>query len=261
MKWLKLISIALILSLCVQPDLFAQETIVLASGEWRPYFSENLKHYGVVSRIVTEAFALEGVKAEYVFRPWKHSLAEAQKGKYHGSPGWLKNDKRLKNFFYTDAIAHNTNVFFFQKGSGFDWNSIADLKKYKIEGVNGFFYGKEFMDAEKQDRLKVQRNNSEEMGFRKLGKGRTDVIICDLEVGYDLINKLFTREQAKQFTHHPKPLQSDSLYLLMSKKVAGNRRLVSTFNNGLKRLLESGKVEQYYDESRQGDYKLKIATK
>ena len=41
---------------------FAEETIRIAIGEWPPYTSKELKHYGVVSRIVAETFALEGVK-------------------------------------------------------------------------------------------------------------------------------------------------------------------------------------------------------
>ncbi len=32
-------------------------TVTLANGEWAPFFSENLKHYGVVSRIINDAFA------------------------------------------------------------------------------------------------------------------------------------------------------------------------------------------------------------
>ncbi len=45
---------------------FTEETIRLTNGEWIPFLSEDLKHYGVISRIVKEAFALEGMKVEYV---------------------------------------------------------------------------------------------------------------------------------------------------------------------------------------------------
>ena len=48
----------------------AKKTITITNGEWDPLFSKNLKHYGVTSHIVTEAFALEGYKVKYSFYPW-----------------------------------------------------------------------------------------------------------------------------------------------------------------------------------------------
>ena len=40
-------------------------SVRLSSGEWPPYTSENLPHFGLASRIVTEAFALKGITVEY----------------------------------------------------------------------------------------------------------------------------------------------------------------------------------------------------
>ena len=36
---------------------FAEQTVSLTNGEFPPYLSENLKYYGVASRIIAEAFA------------------------------------------------------------------------------------------------------------------------------------------------------------------------------------------------------------
>lgn len=43
------------------------ETVRLANGEYPPYCSEHLPHYGIWSHIVTEAFALKGLTVEYEF--------------------------------------------------------------------------------------------------------------------------------------------------------------------------------------------------
>ncbi len=50
-----------VLYLAVSSSSVAEETIRLTNGEWPPYLSKNLKYYGISSRIVTEAFALEGL--------------------------------------------------------------------------------------------------------------------------------------------------------------------------------------------------------
>ncbi len=44
----------------------ARDSIRITTGEWPPYISESLPGYGVVSRIVTEAFKLENIRVEFV---------------------------------------------------------------------------------------------------------------------------------------------------------------------------------------------------
>ena len=57
---------------------YAQQTVRLAVGEWEPYVSQNLPQKGLIARIITEAFALEGVKVELGFFPWARAKALAK---------------------------------------------------------------------------------------------------------------------------------------------------------------------------------------
>ena len=81
----KLLSILIFLVLFSVSSLFAKETIRLTNGEWLPYMSANLKYNGVASRIVTEAFALEGIEVVYSFFPWKRAYALVSNGDFDGS--------------------------------------------------------------------------------------------------------------------------------------------------------------------------------
>ncbi len=72
----------------------AEETIILANGEWLPYQSKELKHYGVASHIVTESFALSGIKVKYKFRPWKRAYEETKEGGFYGSFLWTQSEER-----------------------------------------------------------------------------------------------------------------------------------------------------------------------
>lgn len=231
--------------------------ITLASGEWSPYVSENLEHEGVVSRIVREAFALKGVEVEFVYLPWKRSMEEAKIGKWHGTLPWLKNEEREEDFYFTEPIAYENVLFFYKEDSGFDWETISDLEGYKIGGTVGYFYGDEFDNAEKDGRITIERATEDEMNFQKLAAGRVDIVICEIDVGYELIDKVFPPEEAEKIVHHPRSISANPLYLLLSKNVEGNEELIEPFNRGLKRLDESGKLDQYWEESRRGDYKKK----
>ena len=74
--------------------------------------------------------------------------------------------------------------------------------------------------------------------------------IIDVEVGYHLLHQKLPPEQAKLFTHHPRPLKKDFLHLILSKKNKDNERRIAVFNKGLKKLKDRGRFDRFYEEFR-----------
>ncbi len=240
--------------LSISLNLYAQEAIRLTNGEWPPYLSKDLKHYGVASRIVTEAFALEGIKVEYGFFPWERALELAKQGDWDGSLVWFHTPEREKHFYYSDPVIYSTHVFFHLKSYKFDWNTIEGLQGVTIGGSLGSYHENLFRKAEKSGKIRVEWVSRDEISFRKLLKGRIDIFSDDIDVGYLMLRKNFTPEEVQLVTYHPKPVLEGSGHLLLSKKVEKNRHLIVVFNKGLKRLRKSGKLDQYLAESRRGEY-------
>lgn len=240
--------------LCLSHLAMAEETVRLANGEWPPYCSKTLKHYGLASRIVTEAFALEGVKVEYGFFPWKRTLAYVQKGKWDGSPGWYYSKERAQYAYYSDQMLDYKNVIFHLKSFPFDWKTVDDLKKIRIAGTLGAYYGEDFVEAEEAGKLTIHRVATDKMNFKKLLKGRVKLVLMDLHVGYFILQNEFTPEERALITHHSKPTLAKPAYLILSKKVDRSQRLLTVFNKGLQRLKDSGKLDQYIIESQRGNY-------
>jgi len=255
MKLAKLI-MSLILFFAISGSAAAQtqQTVRLTNGEWPPFLSEKLKHLGLISRIVTEAFASEGVKVEYGFFPWARSYNLAKKGRWDGSVAWSYTEDRAKYCLYSDPVLETTRVFFYLKAKPFDWKTMDDLKNLKIGATLEYNYGKDFRDAEKSGKIRVHRISEDEINFKKLLKGRIDIFPIDPDVGYAMIAKLFTKEEAELFTYHPKPVMAVPLHLILSKKVEKNKELIVLFNKGLKHLREKGTFDQYVAESRKGEY-------
>ena len=81
-----------------------------------------------------------------------------------------------------------------------------------------------------------------------------------IEVGYGLIQNKLSPEEASLITNHPKPLLQTPVCIVISKKIDSKRaqRLIAAFNSGLKRLKESGRYEQFFINSRQGKYELRV---
>jgi polar amino acid transport system substrate-binding protein len=230
------------------------KTIRLTNGEWQPYLSEDAPHHGFASHIVTEAFALVGVEVEYGFFPWKRSFKLAKEGTWDGSVVWVDSDERREYFLYSDPVVPSKMAFFHLKGSDFDWNSYEDLKGIRIGGTLEYAYGKEFDAAEKAGIIKTNRARSDELGLKKLLKGRIEVFPGEVMVTYAQIRDTFSHESAALFTHHPKSIHEEPQYLLLSKKVAGNEAMRDLFNEGLKRLKESGRYDQIIADALAGKY-------
>ncbi len=239
---------------CFSGQTIAEETISLANGEWDPYFSENLKYYGVASRIISEAFGLEGIKVNYEFIPWKRGLENAKFGDIAGAVGWGRRKEREVFFLYSDQLTVSHYVFFHLKSYSFDWKTIDDLEGIDMGGTIGYSYGEAFTAVEKASKLSIERVPTDEINYRKLLIGRIFIFPNDLDVGYQIIQKSFAPKEVQMFTHHPKPLMSDPIFVLFSKKVKENKRMLQLFNKGLKRLRTSGKYDQYFEESRRGEY-------
>lgn len=231
-------------------SLAAAEDVRLTNGEWAPYLGATLPHQGVASRIVAEAFALEGVTVHWEFYPWARSLRLAEKGERHGTAIWLRNADRERDFYVSDPVIESGYVLFHRKDTALDWHSVEDLRHHRLGATIGYDYGEAFQRAEQDGRLRVQRLAAEEQGLRMLLAGRVDVFPMDKVVGIANLQG-FSREERSRITFHPQPLRSDTLHLLLSRSVPGNEQLMARFNQGLAQLRESGKIARYLLEAEQ----------
>ncbi|MFS2007911.1 substrate-binding periplasmic protein [Duganella sp. CT11-25] len=219
----------------------AGEVLTLTSGEWQPYISEKSPHYGPISRIVTEAFALEGVQVNYVFRPWSRAYVEAANGSANGTIVWSASKRdtdRRRDFYVSDVVLEGQSVLFHLKT--FQWHGKS-LAGVRMGGTAGYEYV-----FDKDPRIVMDRTAAtDELNFRKLAAGRFDVFPANLDVGRHIMRDYLEPEQAAQISWDPKPYNITRYHLLLSKKDPAGRRYLALFNKGLKRLRESGKYAEY----------------
>ncbi len=233
-----------------------EETLRLTVGEWAPFHSKKLKFNGVVSRVITEAFALKGIRVNYDFFPWARAIEYAKYGDWDGCAPIARTPKRGPHYYWShEPVYGEAVVFFHLKSYTFDWNSINNLKSIEMGATIGYsIYGKKFIDAEKQGKLLVERVPSDLINFRKLLIGRIQIFPMSLDVGYQILQENFTQKDIQLITYHPKTLENTIYYLVLSKKIEKNKGLMTLFNKGFERLKASGKYNQYFEESRRGDY-------
>lgn len=235
----------------------AEETVRMASGEWPPFTSERLKDFGVYSRIVSEAFALEGLRVEYGFFPWSRSYNYVVNGAWDGSLTWAPTPEKVSEVLFSDPVFRHTKVFFHRKNYVFDWNAIDDLKGVKIGATVKYTYGSDFDQAAKDGRVSVEYVTSDLQNFKKLLAGRIQIFPSDVSVGYELLNSNFTPGEVGLLTHYPKPVEeTDTCVIFTKNNIERSQDLLDRFNRGLRKLKELGRYDELLEASRRGEFPL-----
>lgn len=227
--------------------------IRIAVDEWPPYQSQTYMHYGSAHRIISEAFASEGVDVEYGWHPWARSLMFARNGDWDAAALSQKTEDKEHYFHFSEPVMQAEKVFFYLKEADFDWQNLGDLKGITIGGTIGYSYGDEFDRASESNDVNMVRTTKNTQGFRMLLERRTDVFLLEKRAGYFLLSKQFP-DQAHLIVHHAKPVQTVNFYLIFSKRIAGIEEYIVHFNRGLSELKQQGLVEHYLKEGLAGEY-------
>ncbi|WP_432459577.1 substrate-binding periplasmic protein [Agarivorans sp. QJM3NY_25] len=236
------------------PTLAPLHSLILSNGEWEPYLSVNLKHGGVASHIVSEAFKLQGIEVHYQFFPWKRAYLLAELGEVDGSLIWSYNDNRAQQFLYSaDFVIEGTSVFFHLKNFAFDWHKPQDLYGVKFGGAAGYKY-QLLEKLERQKLITIDRSKSDRSNFARLLRGYIQVFQLDKAAGYYLLQQYFNPNEIAQITHHPKSVTSDRYYLIISKQTPNAQQLIAKFNRGLSQLKQSGRYQHMLQASLDGQY-------
>lgn len=224
---------------------FAQNVVRVTAGEWSPYISNDLEYKGLLAQIAIEAFAKKGVTLKIGIFPWARATELSKSGEWDGTLAFAKLKEREKFYLYSDPIYTGRYVFFHLKNFALNWNTYQDLSKIKMASTRGFGgMGDEFLKAEKDHVIQVERFTSDAQSFQMLLSKRVQAVPSDLEVGYVLLRRLYGAESTKVFVHNTKAIQESPYHLVISKKAKNPEKIVETFNEGLKLLHSSGRYDE-----------------
>lgn len=243
----RLIAILLLLS-SLFPAISMAETVRVTNGEWPPFTSEKLPHGGPLSRIIAEAFALEGLQVEYGYFPWKRAYEYARTARWDASVGWAPTPKHQQDFLMSAPVITVNKGLFHLKSVPFDWTRIDDLKNWRIGAAAGYSYGNEWDTAVRDGRLKIEEVTVDEQNIRKLLLHRVDVIAMEVDVANHLIRTLLSPEEAAMIKQHPRLVMQTPICLALSRRSERSPELLTRFNQGLRRLKESGAYDRYLQE-------------
>lgn len=207
-------------------------TVTLANVEWSPFTSESLPDDGRVSRLVADAFSLEGIQVRYQFLPWKRAIEETRAGRFDGTLVWARTTDREQDFYYSDTVLTTRYVLFYSKSRPVHWDKLTDLRGLTIGGVLGATPTGEYADLARAGVFKREESVSDELNLRKVAAGHLDAAAVEEQVGNFLLANQ-DKDIAGQLAYEAKPIIVVNDYLLISRKTPHGDELIRHFNHGL----------------------------
>lgn len=227
-----------------------QMAIVLSADDWPPYIGANLPDNGILSRVVSAAFARSGVAVRYRFMPNNRSLQSARNGMVDGSLGWAPSPDRLQDLLYSKPVLSARMVFFQRRSHVVSWTQLAELSGIRIGITIGNYYSDEFDRLMRQGVLHTDGAADDLSNFRKLLARRIDLFPIEEEVGLFLLSRYFSRPETAKLLHS-QPFWLAPLHVVIWKKHPHGAELIDRFNRGLLAIQRSGELARLVQETRQ----------
>ncbi|MEH6347672.1 MAG: transporter substrate-binding domain-containing protein [Bermanella sp.] len=214
------------------------EELTLLIDDYPPYIDKSQENQGFWSEMVILAFERVGIQARLLYKPWGRVEREID-GANQVSFGWVKDSKRLKNWYFSKTISTGTAGFLSKKSSDISWLTYEDLRQYKIGKTIGYSFGDEFKKWEPM--LNIQRVPEDRQNIQKVLIGRIDLFVTEIASAAMLIREHLTEAEKNSLGFITSPaLPAWTAHLVCSKEYEKCPYYINKFNQGLKVLTQQG---------------------
>ena len=233
------------------PNLFAgQKSLPLATLELPPCnYLKDGKPVGASVEFVRELFARMGYETTIRIMPFKRGKKATAEGKYAGLFTIVKSPERLKHYYYPNPITVNKNVFFKRKEDDLSWDTMEDLKDYRLGLSEGYSLPPILQAAIDMKIFRSIDTLSSQtpalLQLRKLAKKRIDFFMT--EMGEGIFYKKQFAPEFDSIDFNPKPVGPvKNWYFVFSKRWPKARQLVRQFNVELEKMISEGRQKTIY---------------
>jgi len=240
-------NISLILLFTITLNLYANEKITFISDPSPPYVIGKIGETptGLSVNIVNEIFSrIDGFDASYnPLIPWKRVLHDVEYGNIDAIFPILKNEERLKKYYYTDAIIPaETTIFYLKKNfpNGLKWNTLKDFKHKSICVLDGYSVHKYLKKKQKEEGYEykiVTTSGSAESCLRLLEKSRVDFYAANKSTGFFQLDEFNIDRKLVEVSK--KPIYIKNYYIAFSKETKAYK-LIPQINHIIKIMKEKG---------------------
>ncbi len=192
--------------------------INLTAFDYPPFYSEeNGKIDGIFVEVIRELFGRMDIETDLQLYPLKRVLSMLQYGDADGQVGLIRTVEREEYLYFADPIITVRGLIWSavdRKDEAINFDSIEELKPYKIGVTLGYSYGQRFDNLLKT--MRVDYAPRDYNNYLKLMNHRIDIFPGNEIVAKGLFKK--HPELKGKFVHSDKSFIDWVLHIAISKK-------------------------------------------
>lgn len=227
------------------PTVIPSRIKLVTGNDYPPFTDENLPDQGMITEIVEKAFKKLNQPISIEWWGWKQAFDATEQGHFIATFPWLKNKKRMQNFYYSRPLAPVLILAFVKKDSNIVFNKREDLHGKVFCKEEGYYRHdiQDLLDSGKATLVTVPDKKVEKC-FEKLEKGEVDIVPLDELVAEGLLKKYGYNDKFKALE---KALHKDTLHLIFSKRdqlACRNLKVMYDFNQVVDEMDKDGDLEK-----------------
>lgn len=229
-------------------DVSAEERkIKIAADEWPPfeYALADGTPAGFSVEVTDEVLKMMNVKSEIEFYPWARAEMMIINGYADMLLSGVYSQKRAEEAFYPaePLVDSSWAIFILKEREGeIRYETLDDLKKYRIGIVRAYAYPQDFLDSARKFR-NVEEVGSDLSNIKKLLSKRVDCIVMNYHNGENLLELTETTEKIIPLS---KKLAKSPIYPIFSKKTWISQEFVDEFSLKLIEFKKTSKYQEIY---------------
>lgn len=233
---------------------FAQteKTLPIATDIFPPFeIQQDGKLTGVDKETVEQVLQRMGYIPDIQVIPWIMAKEYAKDGEVAGLFSLSKTPEQEQFYFYSDPLSTVQDFFFKRKEDNISWQTLDDLKNYRVGITAGYTYMPEFMQAIESKLFKqievVHGESAELRHLMMLKEKRTDLFICEISVCQYLLKTHAQEFEMIDYINRPIG-EIHNFHIGFSKKWPGAEEIVKQFNAELAKFVQEGKRKAIFEK-------------
>jgi polar amino acid transport system substrate-binding protein len=232
-----------VLLLVISVSAAAAPLRLVTGSDYPPFADPQLPSGGLATALVLAAFAAADVPAEAPqFEPWRRGYEDVLSGVFDATFPYVHTVQREGDVLYSDAIYDVVSVALFRAGSDRDYAGPDSLKGLSLCLPIGFGSAPPVAALIKAGEVHVEQPTTPDHCLRELAEGHVDVFISAADLIDQRLKVLFGT--ASPVVRATRPVDRQSLHLIVARANPGAAGLIQQFNRGLATLRADGRYDE-----------------
>ncbi|CAA6801245.1 MAG: Outer membrane protein A [uncultured Sulfurovum sp.] len=219
-----------------------KKTVNVSVYNWGEYVSDKIVSNGVLAELVEKSYKNQNINITYNFVDSNYAYLLTKWGKSCVSLPWAKTEEKLNYMYFSEPIKPSKTYLFYNKKNfkdGIKYNTLDDLKSYRIGGLNKHFYNEIF----KKNNIDYTYFKTLKDAIKALLSNKIDIIPETKEIFISDSKRFFSNE-LEHLSFHDKNFIDSNMYLLFSKRCKNSEQLRDKFNQGFQNIKQNGVLKK-----------------